>query len=292
MTLIPFDQREGVIWHDGKMVPWRDASVHVLTHGLHYASSVFEGIRAYQGAMLKLEEHIDRLIYSAEILAMSSPFTKAELMQACHDVLAQNSLSNAYLRPVMWRGSEQMGVSGMQAKPHVAIAAWDWGPAFSADISQNGMILQTASWRRPPPECAPVHSKAAGLYMIATLSKQQAEQNGAHDALLLDWRGQVSEASSANIFFIMNGILHTPKPDCFLDGITRQTVIQIARSQGLEVVERGIMPEEMIEAQEVFLTGTAYEIMPVRKIDTLEFPSRTITHNLQQAYYTLAGRTK
>jgi branched-chain amino acid aminotransferase len=290
MSLIPLNERDGLIWFDGKMVPWKEAQVHVLTHGLHYGSGIFEGLRAYGGKIFKLEEHTERLFKSAEILSMKPEFTPEQVNQACLDIMSQNNLGDAYLRPVMWRGAEQMGIAGMKTKTHTAIAAWDWGPAFPADLLANGIVMKTAPWRRPPPECAPVHAKAAGLYMICTLSKRQAEENGYNDCLFLDWRGQISEATAANIFLVIDGEIHTPTPDCFLNGITRLTVIDLAREAGYKIIERAIMPEELAKAQEVFLTGTAYEIVPVAKIDDYEFTVGSVTTTLRQKYNQLVGK--
>lgn len=290
MSSVPFDKREGLIWLDGKMVPWSEANVHILTHGLHYGSSVFEGVRAYNGKIFKLEEHTTRLFKSAEILAMKPEFTEAEVNQACLDVIAQNNLNNAYLRPLMWRGAEQMGLAGMATHTHTMVAAWDWGPAFSDELIEKGIVMKTGTWRRPPPECAPVHAKAAGLYMICTLSKRKAETEGYNDCLFLDWRGQVTEATAANIFLIIDGEIHTPKPDCFLNGITRLTAIDLAREAGYNVIERAIMPEEFAKAQEVFLTGTAYEIVPVAKIDNYDFTIGPVTDNLRKKYNLLVGK--
>lgn len=290
MSSVPFDQQEGVIWFDGKMVPWSEARIHVLTHGLHYGSGIFEGLRAYDGKIFKLEEHTTRLFKSAGILAMKPDFTEAEINQACKDVMTQNNLGDAYLRPVMWRGAEQLGIAGMATKTHTAIAAWNWGPAFSDALVEKGIVMKTAPWRRPPPECAPVHAKAAGLYMISTLSKRQAEENGYNDCLFLDWRGQISEATAANLFMVIDGEIHTPTPDCFLNGITRLTVIDLAREAGYKVIERAIMPEELAKTQEVFLTGTAYEIVPVSQIDDYNFTVGPVTRTLRQKYNQLVGK--
>lgn len=272
------------------MVPWGEANVHLLTHGLHYASSVFEGVRAYNGQIFKLEEHTARLFKSAELLAMKPDFTQEQVNQACLDVVRINKLHNAYLRPLMWRGAEQMGIAGMATRTHTAVAAWDWGPAFSDELREQGIVMKTATWRRPPPQCAPVHAKAAGLYMICTLSKRQAEENGYHDCLFLDWRGQVSEATAANIFLVIDGEIHTPTPDCFLNGITRLTVIDLARQAGYNVIERAIMPEEFSKAQEVFLTGTAYEIVPVAKIDDHAFTVGPVIRDLSAKYNQSVGK--
>jgi len=290
MSSVPFEKREGLIWLDGQMVSWSDANVHILTHGLHYASSVFEGVRAYNGKIFKLEDHTTRLFKSADILAMKPEFNEAQVNKACLDVMVKNNLSNAYLRPLMWRGAEQMGLAGMATRTHTMVAAWDWGPAFSDELIEKGIVMKTGPWRRPPPECAPVHAKAAGLYMICTLSKRKAEEEGYNDCLFLDWRGQVTEATAANIFLVINGDIHTPTPDCFLNGITRLTAIDLAREAGYKVIERAIWPEDLAKAQEVFLTGTAYEIVPVSKIDNYDFTPGAVTGTLRQKYNLLVGK--
>jgi branched-chain amino acid aminotransferase len=267
MAAQSYDKLEGVIWYNGKLVPWQDANVHVLTHGLHYASCVFEGQRAYGGAVFKLEEHTARLFNSARILDMVIPYGEAELNQANREVLAANKIVDGYVRPVAWRGSEMMGVSAQANRINVAIAAWQWPSYFDPEARMKGIRLKMAPWRRPDPRTAPVHAKAAGLYMICTLSKHQAEKEGYHDALFLDWRGQIAEATGANIFFAIDGKLHTPTPDCFLDGITRRTVIALARARQIPVVERAMLPEEMGKATEAFLTGSAAEITPIGEIE-------------------------
>jgi branched-chain amino acid aminotransferase len=266
MALVPFDDRDGFIWWDGKLIPWRDAKLHVLTHGLHYASAVFEGERCYSGNVFKLREHTERLINSGRILGFEIPYTADEIDAACIEVLRANNLTEAYVRPIAWRGSEMLAVAAQHTKIHLAIACWAWPNLFGAD-RMKGVRLGMASWKRPHPETAPTASKAAGLYMIGTLSKHEVEKQGWDDALMLDWRGQVAEATGANIFFVMDGELHTPTPDCFLDGITRRSVIGLARQNQIKVVERAILPEEMPRASEVFLTGTAAEVTPVRELD-------------------------
>ncbi|MBB4266965.1 branched-chain amino acid aminotransferase [Roseospira visakhapatnamensis] len=292
MAQRPFDDRDGVIWYNGDLIPWRDSKVHVLTHGLHYASSVFEGERVYNGTVFKLTEHTERLHESARLMGFQIPYT-VEAINAAHDaVLAANGITDGYVRPVAWRGSEMMGVSAQHNRINLAIAAWEWPSYFSPEARMAGIRLTTSDWRRPDPRCAPVHAKAAGLYMICTLSKHKAEQAGFHDALMLDWRGQVAEATGANIFFLMpDGKLHTPIPDCFLDGITRRTVIGLAREAGIDVVERVILPEEMARATEVFLTGTAAEVTPVGGIDDLSFTPGAVTRTLIDAYDRAVGRT-
>jgi branched-chain amino acid aminotransferase len=283
MALVPFDDRDGQIWFDGKMVPWRDAKLHVLTHGLHYASAVFEGERAYGGNIFKLRAHTDRLINSARILGFEIPYTADEIDAACMQVLAANGLTDAYVRPIAWRGSEMLAVAAQQTKIHVAIATWPW-PNLFGDDRMKGVRLAMASWKRPHPETAPTASKAAGLYMIGTLAKHDAEAKGYNDAMMLDWRGRVAEATGANVFFVMDGELHTPTPDCFLDGITRRTVMSIARRHQMKVVERAIMPEEMPQASEVFLAGTAAEVTPVRQIGELHFTPSRITETVLRDY--------
>ena len=283
MALVPFDDRDGVIWYDGVMVPWREAKLHVLSHGLHYASGVFEGERAYSGNIFKLRAHTERLIASAAILGFRIPYTAEEIDAACNAVVAANGLSDAYVRPIAWRGSEQLSVSAQQTKIHFAIATWAW-PNLFGDNRMKGVRLGMAEWKRPHPETAPTASKAAGLYMIGTLSKHKAEAAGFDDALMLDWRGQVSEGTGANVFFVIDGELHTPAPDCFLNGITRRTVMSIARRHQIKVVERAIMPEEMKRASEVFLAGTAAEVTPVRQIADLSFTPGRVTETLLGDY--------
>lgn len=287
MTIIPFDDRDGVIWLDGAMVPWREARVHVLTHALHYASSVFEGERVYNGAVFKLTEHSERLAFSADVLGFSLPYSVAEIDAATRAVVSANRIVDGYVRPVAWRGAEMMGVSAQQTKIHVAIATWQWPSYFDPDALRAGIRLRTSPWRRPAPNTAPTQSKAAGLYMICTLSKHDAENAGFHDALMLDWRGQIAEATGANIFLVINGALHTPTPDCFLDGITRRTVISLAKARGLAVIERPIWPEELSRASEVFLTGTAAEVTPVGQIDNHSFTPGQITQQLMGDYSAL-----
>jgi branched-chain amino acid aminotransferase len=279
-----FDDRDGWIWFDGKLVPWRDANVHVLTHALHYASSVFEGQRAYNGEIFKLTEHSQRLHKSAQILGFEIPWSVPEVEAACKEVLKANNLIDAYMRPVAWRGSEQMGVSALGTKPHMAIAAWEWGKYFDPKLAEKGIRLDIARYRRPAPYTAPVHSKAAGLYMIATLSRQQAESGGYDDALMFDWRGQVAEATGANVFFVRDGELHTPTPDCFLDGITRRTVMDLARNRGVEVVERSIWPEELESFEQMFLTGSAAEVTFVGSAGPWNFAVGDLSRALAKDY--------
>jgi len=282
-----FHDRDGVIWMDGKMVPWREANIHVLTHGLHYASSVFEGERLYKGHIFKLRPHTDRLLKSAEIMDFKIPYTADEIDAATKAVVKAMNLTDGYIRPVAWRGSEQMGVSAPNAKIHLAIAAWEWPSYFSPEARAKGIKMVTGPYRRPPAECAPVHAKAAGLYMICTLSKQYADARGAQDAMMLDYRGFVAEGTGANFFLVKDGKLHTPAPDCFLNGITRQTVISLAKKRGIDVVERFIKPEELAEGGEVFVTGTAAELTPVGQIDDYRFTPGQITQTLLSDYETL-----
>ncbi len=284
MSLIPFDDRDGQIWLDGKLVPWRDAKLHVLSHGLHYASCVFEGERVYDGTVFKLTEHSQRLLDSAELLDFQIPYSLAEIDAATREVVAANGIVDGYVRPLAWRGSEMMGVSAQTAKPRVAIATWAWPSYFSPEARMKGIKMTMSKWARPAPNAAPTRSKAAGLYMICTLSKHQAERDGFHDALMLDYRGQVAEATGANLFLVMDGALHTPTPDCFLDGITRRTVIELARARGYQVIERAIMPSDLDRATEMFLTGTAAEVTPVGSLDARVFTVGAITRAMVEDY--------
>ena len=286
---IAFDQRDGFIWMNGEMVPWADAKVHVLTHGLHYASSVFEGERAYGGAIFKLREHTERLFYSAKELGFTLPYSVEEIDAACEATLKANNLIDGYLRPVAWRGSEMMGVSAQNNRINVAVAAWEWPSYFDPEERLKGIRLDMAKYRRPSPETAPCHAKAAGLYMICTLSKHEAEGKGYADAMMLDYRGQVAEATGANMFFVKDGVIHTPTPDCFLDGITRRTVMDLARQRGLEIMERAIMPDELEGFSECFITGTAAEVTPVSEIGPYRFTPSDISKNLMADYSKLVG---
>jgi branched-chain amino acid aminotransferase len=284
----PYDDRDGWIWFDGKLVPWREANVHILTHALHYASSVFEGQRVYNGQIFKLTEHSKRLVKSASILGFELPWSVEEIDQACRDVLKANNLEDAYMRPVAWRGSEQMGVSAQLTKPHLAVAVWDWGSYFSEDAIRKGLRLDISPWRRPAPYTAPTQAKASGLYMICTMAKHAAENRGYNDALMFDWRGQVAEATGANAFFVKDGKLHTPTPDCFLNGITRQTVFELAKRRGIEVIERAIWPEELEDFEQFFLTGSAAEIAPVASAGPWNFEVGELTMQLRKDYLDLA----
>ena len=280
MSSTSFDNRDGVIWYDGKFVDWPDAKLHVLTHGLHYASAVFEGTRVYGGNIFHLQAHTERLANSAKILGFQLPYTVEQLCQAQRDLIKRQGIVNGYIRPIAWRGSEMMAVSAQKASIHVAIATWTWPSYFSVEAKLKGIRLDNAIYRRPDPACAPTKAKAAGLYMICTLSKHAAEARGYDDALMLDYRGLVAEATGANIFFSKDGKLHTPTPDCFLDGITRRTVIGLAKRRGVEVVERFIRPEEMAEFDECFLTGTAAEVTPVSEIGDYRFKPGKLTEAL------------
>jgi branched-chain amino acid aminotransferase len=284
MSVIPFDQREGVIWFDGKLVPWADAKIHVLTHGLHYASCVFEGERAYGGAIFKSSEHSERLLKSAEYLDFQIPFSVAEIDAAKALVVEKNGKTDAYLRPVAWRGSEMMGVSAQHNTIHLAIASWEWPSYFDPTQRLKGIRLDMADYRRPDPATIPSRAKAAGLYMICTISKHKAERKGYADALMLDWRGHVAECTGANIFFVKDGAIHTPTADCFLDGITRRTVIDLAKRRGIPLVERTILPEELAGFSECFITGTAAEVTPVGEIGAHRFVPAAISKTLMEDY--------
>ena len=284
MSLLPYDDRDGWIWLDGQFTPWREAKVHVLTHALHYASSVFEGARMYGGEIYKLREHSERLHRSAKILDFEIPYSVAQIDQACRDTIAANKLSDCYVRPLAWRGSEQMGVSARQTKIHLAIAAWNWGSYFPMEQRLKGIRVAHAQYRRPDPACAPAKAKAAGLYMICTIEKHRAERAGYSDALMLDYRGRVAECTGANIFLIKDGVIHTPEPDCFLDGITRRTVIDLAKARGIEVINRAIMPEELGSFSECFITGTAAEVTPVSEIGEHRYKPGKITETLLNDY--------
>ena len=292
MATIPFDDRDGTIWFDGKLVPWRDARVHVLTHALHYASSVFEGERVYGGRIFKLREHSERLIASARILGFELPWSRDEIEAASNAVVRAMGISDGYVRPIAWRGAEQMGVAAQETKIHMAIAVWEWPAYFSPEAKMKGIRMCWSKWARPAPNTAPTAAKASGLYMICTLAKHEAEAAGYDDALMLDWRGQLAEATGANIFLAINGELHTPTPDCFLDGITRRTVIGLARTRQLKVVERAIQPEELAKAQEVFLTGTAAEVTPVSEIDRYRFTPGAICKMLMEDFDRVTHETK
>lgn len=282
-----FDDRDGFIWMDGRLVPWREAGVHVLTHAMHYASAVFEGQRCYGGKVFELSAHSQRLIDSARILGFELPWSREAIDAAVMETVKANGLTDCYVRPIAWRGSEQMGVAAQRTKPHLAVAAWEWGAYFGDEALAKGLRLTIARWRRPAPYTAPVHAKAAGLYMICTLSKHEAAAAGYDDALMFDWRGQVAEATGANVFFVKDGALHTPTPDCFLNGITRQSVMKLARQRGIEVIERAIWPEELEGFEQAFLTGSAAEVTPLSEIGPWRFEVGALTRQMQADYRAL-----
>ncbi|MGH6888418.1 MAG: branched-chain amino acid aminotransferase [Rhizomicrobium sp.] len=284
MAVIPFDDRDGSIWYDGRLVPWREATTHVLTHGLHYASSIFEGQRIYRGRIYKLAEHTKRLFESAQILGMTIPYTEEEINAACLEEARAQGLENGYMRPVVFRGSEMMSVAAPQSKIHVAIAAWPWPSYFSPEEKRKGIRLTISDWRRPAPDTAPTKAKAAGLYMICTISKHAAEQQGFADALMYDYRGFVAEATGANVFFARDGALHTPIADCFLDGITRRSVMALARARQIPVIERHIEPAEMAGFDECFLTGTAAEVTPVSQVGPHSFTPGRMCETMMEDY--------
>lgn len=283
MNTPPMDDRDGVIWYNGKLVPWREAKVHILIHSLHYGNAVFEGARIYNGKVFKLTEHSARLIKSAKMLAYDLPYSVEELDLATKKVVAENNLESGYVRPIAWRGAEVIGVSAVGTKIHVAITAFPWGAYYG----QKAIKLITSRWKRPSPESSPAGSKAAGLYIICTLAKDEALAAGCQDALMHDYKGRLSEATGANLFLLLNGELHTPTIECILNGITRQTVMELARKRGIKVVEREIWPDELAKASEIFLTGTAVEVQPVGAIDGREYPVGPVTQALQADYAAL-----
>jgi branched-chain amino acid aminotransferase len=282
--VIPFDQRSGSLWYDGKIVPWTEAKTHVLTHGLHYGSCVFEGERIYGGTIYKLKEHTERLFKSAEVLGMKIPFTQDQISAACIEAAQAQNIKDGYVRPVAFRGSEMMAVSAQNTKIHVAIAVWEWPSYFDPKEKLKGIRLDIADWKRPAPDTAPTQAKAAGLYMICTLSKHAAEAKGYAYAMMLDYRGYVAEATGANIFFVKDGSVHTPIADCFLNGITRQSVIAIAKAHQIPVIERHIMPDELSQFSECFITGSAAEVTPVSEIGPYKFKPGKLTETLMNAY--------
>ncbi|PPR28230.1 MAG: Branched-chain-amino-acid aminotransferase [Alphaproteobacteria bacterium MarineAlpha9_Bin2] len=279
-----FSKNDGFIWLDGKLIKWIDATVHVLTHGLHYASSVFEGERCYGGKIFREIEHTKRLLYSANTLGFKIPYSIDEICKVRKLVLSANKIKDGYIRPVSWRGSEMMGISAQRNKIHLAVAAWEWPSYYSPESKLKGIKLELSKWRRPSPDTAPVNTKAAGLYMICTLAKHVAEENGCQDALMLDHRGYIAETTSANIFMVINDEIHTPTPDCFLNGITRQEVIKIARKEGIPVIERHIKLDELSKADEVFVTGTAAEVTPVSQIGEYSFKPSKICKKMIEEY--------
>src|SRR5436309_1398418 len=281
---VPFDQMPGAIWVDGKLIPGPDAKIHLLTHGLHYASAVFEGERAYGGVIFKSTEHSERLKNSATILDFEIPYSVAEIDAAKRLVVEKNGQPSAYVRPIAWRGSEQLGVSAQGNTIHLAIATWEWPSYFDPAQRLKGIRLDLAEYRRPDPRTSPCLAKAAGLYMICTISKHQAERRGYADAMMLDWQGRVAECTGANIFFIKDGKIHTPIADCFLDGITRRSVIELAKKRGIEVIERRIMPDELTQFSECFITGSAAEVTAVSEIAQWKFTPAAITEQLMADY--------
>ena len=291
MENIPYDKRSGKIWFNGKPVEWSNAQVHVLNHGLHYASCVFEGERVYDGEIFKLEEHTKRLFYSAKRMGIEVPYSEQNINKACQDIVNIQKVRNGYVRPVIWRGSEMMAISAQKNKTHVAIATWEWGSYFDPKLKLKGIKLNISPWRRPSPNSVPWDTKAAGLYMICTLSKHEAERKGFTDSLMLDHEGNIAEATGANIFFKnSDGELHTPTPDSFLDGITRQCIITIAKSKGIRVIERKIKPDEMKNFISCFLTGTAAEVTPVSQIDKYNFKVCEVIKDLSESYQNLVRK--
>lgn len=284
MAAQSYDDRDGLIWFDGEMIEWRDAKVHVLTHALHYGSSVFEGERSYGGEIFKGREHSERLLASGAAMDIPIPFTAGQIDAAKEEALRATGLSDAYIRAFSWRGSgPDMGVSSARNPVHLAVAVWAWG-AYYGDAKMQGAKLDISKWRRPSPETIPCHAKAAGLYMICSMSKHEAEARGCSDALMMDYRGYVAEATGANVFFVKDGVVHTPEPDCFLNGITRQTVIELLKKRGVEVVERHILPEEMAEFEQCWLTGTAAEVTPVGQIGEYKFEVGNLTREIADEY--------
>ena len=291
MESVPYDKRSGKIWFNGKTVDWADANIHILNHGLHYASCVFEGERVYEGKIFKLEEHTERLFYSAERMGIKVPYTQTEINDACKKIVNIQKVQNGYVRPLIWRGSEMMAISAQKNKVHVALATWEWGSYFDPKLKLNGIKLNISKWRRPAPNTIPWDTKASGLYMICTLSKHEAEAQGFTDSLMLDYEGNIAEATGANVFFKkQSGELHTPIPDSFLDGITRREVIKIAKAKGINVLERKIKPEEMKDFTGCFLTGTAAEVTPVSQIAEYNFKVCDVITDLNESYQKLVRK--
>jgi len=291
MESVPYDKRSGKIWFNGKTVDWADANIHILNHGLHYASCVFEGERVYEGKIFKLEEHTERLFYSAERMGITVPYTQTEINNACRKIVNIQKVQNGYVRPLIWRGSEMMAISAQKNKIHVALATWEWGSYFDPKLKLNGIKLNISKWRRPAPNTIPWDTKASGLYMICTLSKHEAEAQGFTDSLMLDYEGNIAEATGANVFFKNQlGELHTPIPDSFLDGITRREVIKIAKAKGINVLERKIKPEEMKDFTGCFLTGTAAEVTPVSQISNYNFKVCNLITDLNESYQKLVRK--
>tara|TARA_B110000196_G_C21084934_1_gene634459 strand:- start:409 stop:1293 length:885 start_codon:yes stop_codon:yes gene_type:complete len=290
MESIPFDKRSGKIWFNGTPINWADVKIHVLSHGLHYASCVFEGERVYDGEIFKLEEHTERLFHSATRLGFKIPYSQKVLNNSCKEIVAIQKVKNGYVRPIAWRGSEMMAISAQKTKIHVAIAAWDWGSYFDPNLKLKGIKLNISKWRRPAPDTIPWDTKASGLYMICTLSKHEAEQKGFTDSLMLDYQGNVAEATGANVFFKYDNELHTPIPDSFLNGITRRCIIEIAKSKKIKIVERKIKPEELSKFSGCFLTGTAAEVTPVSQIDKYNFKVCDVIKDLSESYQNLVRK--
>ncbi len=291
MESIPYDKRSGKIWFNGKTVEWADANIHILNHGLHYASCVFEGERVYEGEIFKLEEHTQRLFHSAKRMGIVVPYSEDEINKACKAIVNIQKVQNGYVRPLIWRGSEMMAISAQKNKIHVAIATWEWGSYFDPKLKLNGIKLDISSWRRPAPNTIPWDTKASGLYMICTLSKHEAEAKGFTDSLMLDHEGNIAEATGANVFFKdKKGEIHTPVPDSFLDGITRREVIKIAKSKNIKVIERKIKPEEMKNFVGCFLTGTAAEVTPVSQILEYKFEVCDVIKDLNETYQNLVRK--
>ena len=291
MESIPYDKRSGRIWFDGVPINWSEVKIHVLTHGLHYASCVFEGERVYDGEIFKLEEHTERLFYSASRLGFKIPYTPELLNKACKEIIAIQKVKNGYVRPIAWRGSEMMAISAQQTTIHVAIAAWEWGSYFDPNLKLKGIRLDISKWKRPAPDTIPWDTKASGLYMICTLAKHEAEKKGFTDSLMLDYQGNIAESTGSNVFFKnKSGELHTPIPDSFLNGITRRCVIDIAKSKGIKIIERKIMPEEMTNFVGCFLTGTAAEVTPVSQIDKYRFTVCNLIKDLSKNYQALVRK--
>ena len=291
MEQIPFDKRTGKIWFNNELVDWSSAKVHVLNHGLHYASCVFEGERVYDGNIFKLSEHTERLFHSAKRMEIKIPYSQSEINQACNQIVSVQNVKNGYVRPVVWRGSEMMAISAQKNKTNVAIATWEWGSYFDPKLKLKGIKLNISKWKRPNPNSVPWDTKASGLYMICTLSKHEAESQGFTDSLMLDHEGNIAEATGANIFFKdKEGSLHTPIPDSFLDGITRRCVIDLAKSKKIKVIERKIKPAEMSNFVGCFLTGTAAEITPVSQIDKFNFSVCNIIVDLSESYQLLVRK--
>jgi len=291
MEPIPFDKRTGKIWFNGKPINWPEAKIHILNHGLHYASCVFEGERVYDEQIFKLEEHTKRLFYSASRLGIKIPYSEDIINKSCRDITSIQKVKNGYVRPVVWRGSEMMAISAQQTKIHVAIAAWDWGSYFDPSLKLKGIRLNISKWRRPAPNTIPWDTKASGLYMICTLSKHEAEKEGFADSLMLDYQDNVAEATGANIFFRnKDGELHTPIPDSFLNGITRRSIIEIAKKKNIKVIERKIKPEELAKFTGCFLTGTAAEVAPVSQIEKYKFVVCDVIKDLSESYQSLVRK--